>query len=224
MKVGFDGILLGAWANTEQCASILDIGTGTGLLALMLAQRTEDAATDSPILIKAIEIDEMAVGQAKANVAASPWPRRINVIHRSFQSFATASSHLYDLLVCNPPYFARNPSGQESARSIARHEDSLPFSELSENTAKMMTELGRLCVILPTERERENVALAAEHQLFCRRRKAVRSLPGKSPHRILLEFRREAGPIENAQITIEEQRHVYTEAFKALARDFYLAF
>lgn len=222
MKVGFDGILLGAWSNVDRCQRILDIGTGTGLIALMLAQRT---SADSPAPhIDAIEIDEAAIPDATVNFASSPWHERLHLIHDRYQSWRDQSAGQYDLIVSNPPYFQDSMPSQDSSRTTARHDRDLDVNDLLNGMQKMLTNDGRLCLILPTEIATSTMDKARSFGLSCRRRTSVRSLPTKRPHRELLEFWRTAGEPTSRELTIEEERHVYTDSFRKLARDFYLAF
>ena len=226
MKVGFDGILLGAWADLEGCQRILDVGTGTGLVALMAAQRTErhGAAT----LIDAIEVDDSAVRDATRNFAQSTWLSRLNLIQDRFQDWVSSTSLRYDLIVSNPPFFPadeRQRSFEPSSRTIARRQCGLEYRDLFEGAACLLREKGRLCLIIPIEQHTQVVRLADEFGLSPCRELEVRPTHVKPPHRILIDFRRDsAEAVESKQLTIELSRHVYSEDFKKLARDFYLAF
>jgi tRNA1Val (adenine37-N6)-methyltransferase len=223
MKIGTDGILLGAWAPAEQPELILDIGTGTGLIALMMAQRFPNAIVD------AVEIEPNAAEQAARNFSSSPWPDRLNLHHQTIQSFASSGlrNKAYSLIVSNPPWFADSLKSNESRRNLARHTDSLSHDELLNSVRLLLHSSGRFAVVLPFSDSASFIHLAHERNLFCRRQCHVRSKPGMSPHRVLLEF--EPVPTESPaisqQLIIEnEQHHDYTESFRKLTRDFYLRF
>lgn len=223
MKIGTDGILLGAWAQAEQPERILDIGTGTGLIALMMAQRFPSAIVD------AVEIEPNAAEQAARNFSASPWPERLNLHHQSIQSFAASDlpDKAYPLIVSNPPWFADSLKSNESSRNLARHTDSLSHHELLNSVRRLLHSSGRFSAVLPFVDSASFVHSADEVRLVCRRHCHVRSKPGLSPHRVLLEFK--AGPTESPVISQEliienERHHDYTETFRELTRDFYLRF
>ena len=153
MKVGTDGVLLGAWVDVDRCNRILDVGTGTGLIALMLAQRSE-------ALIEAIDIDAAACEQAQENAATSPFAGRVQVTHTAFANFDNA--HPYDLIVSNPPYFARSLKCPDQQRSTARHNDTLPLDELLQDCRKRLTPTGRVALILPYDRKEELESVLTE--------------------------------------------------------------
>lgn len=218
MKVGTDGVLLGAWANVEGANKILDVGTGTGLIALMLAQ-------SSDAIIDAIEIDENACVQAQENVNYSPWANRIKIIHQSFQNFLKTNSEKYDIIVSNPPYFQNSLAAPEEIRTKARHNTSLELVDIIDGTLKCLTESGTLSLILPYVEGNLFIAKAAEHGLYCVRQTNVMPKPKRKPKRLLLEFQRIKKPLIEEQLVIElNKRHEYSEAYKNLTRDFYLAF
>ena len=221
MKVGFDAVLLGCWANVSGCRRALDIGTGTGIVALMLAQRTETSQVGTA-LIDAIDSDLGAYRDAEENVNASPWWNRMRVFHRSLSEFAAVCDQTYDLIACNPPFFESGSPSPEPSRRVARHGLTLTLPTLMEMTARLLAEAGQLSVILPFSRSDEAVGLAAQSQLHCRRRLLVRPLPDKAFKRVLLEFRRQPGPIETDSLCIEQRRHCYTPEFHSLTEQFYL--
>ena len=144
MKVGTDAVLLGSWVDPKSAEHILDIGTGTGLIALMLAQK-------SPAEIDAVDIDENACRQAEENFNSSPWAGRVHIFHQSFQEFSTTTKLQYDLVVSNPPYFHHASKPPEEARLNARHNDQLSFIELAEGVKKILNSSGRFCLILPSK-------------------------------------------------------------------------
>ena len=223
MKIGTDGILLGAWAQAEQPERILDIGTGTGLIALMMAQRFPNAIVD------AVEVEPNAAEQAARNFSSSPWPDRLNLHHQTIQSFASSGlrNKAYSLIVSNPPWFADSLKSNEIRRNLARHTDSLSHDELLNSVRLLLHSSGRFAVVLPSGDSTSFIHSAHQRNLFCRRQCHVRSKPSLSPHRVLLEF--ETVPAESPVIPQEliienEQHHDYTESFRKLTHDFYLRF
>lgn len=216
-KVGTDGVLLGAWTEVAGQQRALDIGTGTGLLALLLAQRNPALRVD------AVELDVATAEQAAENVAASPWGDRVRVWQTAVQTFTPSAP--YDLIISNPPFFAadQHMAAPNAARRQARQTTTLPFAELLDSVGRLLGENGRFCLILPIAAGREFVQLAAARGLWCGRETAVSPKPTKPPHRLLLELGWEKRPLVRDRLTIEtEQRHVYTRAFEELTAGFYL--
>ena len=224
MKVGFDGVLLGAWANVTECKRILDVGSGTGLIAMMLAQRT---ASQSLTTIDAVETDEGAYAESLENVADSPWGDRILCHHQRIQEFGAANAPPFDHVVCNPPFFAAGvrvrTNDEETPRITARHSTRLTLAELFEISSRIVSDTGRLSLILPIDRAESAMTVAAENRLHCSRRTDVKPNSSADAKRVLMEFQRTAASMESNSITIEtETRHVYSEEFIALTREFYL--
>ncbi len=216
MKVGTDGVLLGAWADVAGTKTILDIGTGTGLIALMMAQRS--AAT-----IDAIDIDEDAVTQAENNVAQSPWANRIIVYHASIQQFIP--EQLYDLIVSNPPFFENSLKSNDASRNLARHNDSLGFIELIFSANNYLKENGKFCIVLPTEEAQQFIQMARTQRLYCNKICYVHPTPEKPAKRYLMQFEKKKGKLEEEQLVIEANgRHQYSEAYQQLTGAFYLNF
>lgn len=218
MKVGTDGTLLGAWATLPANGRILDIGTGTGLIAIMAAQRTSEAK------ITAIDIDEDCVLQAQDNIAASPWPDRIEVIHSALQEFDTPEK--FDVIISNPPYFIDSQLSPDTARSTARHTTTLPFNELVTGVRRLLADGGHFSLILPPT-EMERFRSAARGVMFVVRECHVWSTPTSGVRRIMAEFQAEppAKLTVVEKIIIEEKgRHEYSEEYRTLTRDFYLKF
>ncbi len=218
MKVGTDGVLLGAWANCEESKNVLDIGTGTGLIALMIAQR-------SSAKIDAIEIDNEASEQAFENIEKSPWAERINVLNRSFQDFSESITQKYDLIVTNPPYFQNSLFAPDQKRTDARHNSNLQLEELLVGSKKLLNQDGFLSIILPYLEGNMFILKASEMDLYCVRQTKVLTKPNKEPKRLLLEFMKVKKPLVEQEMIIElNKRHEYSEAYKNLTKDFYLSF
>ncbi|WP_167617475.1 tRNA1(Val) (adenine(37)-N6)-methyltransferase [Maribellus sediminis] len=218
MKVGIDGVLLGAWAKVDTCQNILDVGAGTGLIALMLAQR-------SSAQITAIEIEKNAAGEAIENVALSPWKDRVKVKHISFQEFAVHNSQKFDLVVSNPPFFSNSFHAANNERTLARHNQALPFSALIELSANILTEQGRLAVILPVEAAQQFILLAETHKLNMVRLTRVAPDMQKDPHRYLMEFSKQDLPCSTNFLAIRNNHQEdYSAEYKLLCKEFYLLF
>ena len=213
MKVGTDGVLLGAWADCKQAKTILDIGTGSGLIALMLAQRSEAR-------IYAVDIDENACKQAKINFAASPFSNRLTIEKATFQQWNTPLK--FDLLVSNPPYFSDSLKSPDNERNFARHNDSLFFADLIEKSFSLMNPGGKLDVIIPFAGFEAFQSLALENQLFLCRKTLVSSLPHKSPKRVLLEYSNEESSYREDLLLIEKSPKVFSDEYIAFTEDFYL--
>lgn len=217
MKVGVDGVLLGAWTDVGKAKNILDVGTGTGLIALMLAQRSGAKTT-------AIEIEKKAADEATANVAASPWKERIHVQHISYQEFAAKNNEKFDLIVSNPPYFSNGYKAANNERTLARHNDKLSLTELITNATGMLDEDGRIALILPIS-ELENVLkITAENGIYLQRFTEIKPKPVKSANRILVQFSRKNSIVQKSSLTIYGDDNSFAEAYRELTRDFYLKF
>lgn len=218
MKVGLDGVLLGAWASIDGAERILDVGTGTGLIALMLAQR-------SCARIDAVEIDRAAAHQARENVRRSPWAERIQVHPTAVQAYADDCSACYDVIVSNPPYFNQALPSTSSARTLARHDTHLSQSDLLHAASRLLSAHGRLLVIYPTEVAHQFQAQAEAQGLGCQRKLLVKPTPTSAVKRILLELVVKAGqPLSEftETIVVEQSRHHYTPEFGALIKNYYL--
>lgn len=217
MKVGTDGVLLGAWTDCTNAHNVLDIGTGTGLIALMIAQ-------GSNAKIDAVEIDDEACKQAKENVINSPWKDQVQIINKSFQEFESINNK-YDLIVSNPPYFQNSLYASNEKRTDARHNSNLELDDLISGALKLLSEKGKLSIILPYLEGTMFILKAAENGLYCVRQTKVLPKPDKEPKRLLLEFMKEKMPLVEQELIIElNKRHEYSDAYKNLTKDFYLAF
>ncbi|HAQ20121.1 MAG TPA: tRNA (adenine-N(6)-)-methyltransferase [Prolixibacteraceae bacterium] len=219
MKVGMDGVLLGSWIDPSGAERILDIGTGTGLIALMMTQKNNTAQID------AIEIDPVAFNEAVLNIQQSPWSDRIWVENCSFQEFAEQTNRKYDLIVSNPPFFSNGVKAPLQIRAQSRHSDSLPLEVLISGVATMLTEKGRIALVLPVECLPEIDQLTTLNKLFISRLCRVRPNPQKPDFRILIELSREECVTQEEMLMIEfEKHHDYTPEYKELTREFYLKF
>lgn len=217
MKIGTDGVLLGAWTHIDHDPNtILDIGAGTGIIALMLAQRSHAE------IIDALEINEAAYEQCVDNFEASPWGDRLFCYHAGLDEFVTEIEDKFDLIVSNPPFYSEMVSSGNGSRDMARQRASLPFAELLHGAAKLLTEKGRFSTIIPRRDEQEFVNLAKQHYLYPSRITRVQGTHDAEVKRSLLELQLpKAQPILK-KLVIEKERHQYTEEYIALTKDFYL--
>lgn len=213
MKVGTDGVLLGAWTDVSSGCRILDIGTGTGLIALMLAQRCDAHIT-------AVDIDCDAVEQAKGNVAASPWQDRIEVELQDIRRYVSPEG--FDVIVSNPPYFVDSLKCPDNRRNTARHTDHLNFENLIEAARRLLRPEGTFSVIIPMDGREAFQAIAGRYGLCLSRQTSVYTKPGAEPKRVLLAFKRKAGECITDSLVVELERHVYSKEYIALTEEFYL--
>lgn len=214
MKVGTDGVLLGAWTDLSESRFILDVGTGTGLIALMMAQRCPEA------FITAIDLDEEAVEQAKDNINASPWSDRIQAEKQDVCCYCP--DDCFDTIVSNPPYFINSLRCTDNQRNTARHADTLDMNRLLRKVADLLSTKGRFSLVIPAEQVDELVSVANREGLFLSRHTAVVTRPGLAPKRALLEFRKEQTVCRQDELVVELERHVYSKDYIALTKDFYL--
>ncbi len=212
MKVGTDAVLLGAWVQPGPATRILDVGTGTGVVALMLAQR-------SSARIDALEIDPHAAAQASENVQNSQWNDRVRVMNTDARNW---SGLPYDLIVSNPPFFRQSLKAPAANRSQARHDDTLNWEQLADLASHLLAPEGRFALILPVESEGVFDALCWERGLYLLRQCAVSTREGAAPKRLLLEFSRNQGLVEYSTLSLQTATHQYTESFSILTADFYL--
>lgn len=217
MKVGTDGILLGAWAPIAQVKHVLDIGTGSGLLALMLAQRTDDR-----VMLDAVELDEEAAAQARENVSTSPWGARIQVHLGDIQRWQPAQTRRYELIVSNPPFFAEGVPCATSQREQARYTTTLDHVTLLTCAAELITEEGFFCVVLPVDIGNTFVQRAQTMGWHLRLRTDVAETEMRPPHRVLLAFSPTAGECFSDRLIVRGPEQQYSEGFTALTQDFYL--
>ena len=219
MKIGTDGVLLGAWCKADFPDTILDIGAGTGVVALMLAQRF-DALT-----IDAVEVDESAYEQTVDNFEQSVWGDRLYGYHATFQNFAdeiAEEEETYDLIVSNPPFYTDDFETQNEARNKARFASSLSFEALLSGVVKILSPEGKFAVIIPFKETAHFVKLAVEKKLFLNRMCKVKGNSTSEIKRSLLEFSFKASEIDEEILIIEKERHQYTNEYINLTKDFYL--
>lgn len=217
MKIGTDGVLLGAWTSIQNNPeSILDIGTGTGLIALMLAQRCEAETID------ALEIDEDAYEQCVDNFEASIWGDRLFCYHAGLDEFLDEIEDQYDLIVSNPPFYAEEVTSGNNARDKARQSQSLPFDELIEGVSKLLSPTGVFTVIIPYKEEHSFLALALKVGLYPNYITRIKGNPTSEIKRSLLQFSFNQEKCEEDELIIEEGRHNYTQEYMELTKEFYL--
>jgi len=220
MKIGTDAVLLGAWTNLKKYPdSILDIGSGTGVIALMLAQRSNAMTVD------AVEIDENAYEQTVENFEQSDWGDRLFCYNASFQEFAKEmkeEEEIYELIVSNPPFYTDDYETEDEARNKARFTSALSFDDLLNGVASILDKNGIFSTIIPFKEEEKFIALAKESKLFLNKVCHVKGTPTSEIKRSLLSFSFEETTLEKEELTIEIARHEYTEAYINLTKDFYL--
>jgi tRNA1Val (adenine37-N6)-methyltransferase len=218
MKIGTDGVLLGAWTPIDNNPfSVLDVGTGTGIIALMLAQRSAAEQID------ALEIDEDAYEQATDNFENSPWNDRLFCFHAGLDEFVEEPEDEYDIIVSNPPFYSEDFKSNNEQRDLARFQDAMPFEQLIEAAALLLSEKGVFSVIIPFKDESTFLALAHKQELYPLKITRVKGTPTSETKRSLLAFSRNC----NADSTVEEliietERHCYTPEYITLTKDFYL--
>jgi tRNA1Val (adenine37-N6)-methyltransferase len=216
MKVGTDGTLLGAWAAAPQAPGrILDIGTGTGLIALMMAQRFPEA------LVTAIDIDEMAVSQAAENVAASPFADRISVVAADVQTFRTAEK--FDSIVCNPPFFEDSLTCPDPQRTEARHTVTLGYRQLMESVFRLLKDDGLFSVIIPTDCRARLESEAHLRGFFISRVCSIQTTPRKAPKRYMIEMTKQpVNEVDTTNGVLESSPQIRSDWYHELTKEFYL--
>ena len=217
MKIGTDGILLGAWTDVNKAKQILDIGCGTGVIGIMQAQKNCEATVDL------IEIDKSACIDAKTNINNCPWRNRINIFEGALEKYNTKKR--YDVIISNPPFFNNSLKAENSSRALARHSISLDYKQIILFSNKNINDNGRLSLILPHNQADECISFSNKNNLFLIRICNVKAKETKDPHRVLLEFSKKEKNINKDTIIIETQvRHNYTKQYKELTNNFYTIF
>lgn len=217
-KVGTDGVLLGAWACTMDGGEALDIGTGTGLLAMMIAQRSSMSVT-------AIEPDKQSAEEASENVKNSRWSQRVRVVNSSLQDYMASTDKKYDLVITNPPFFSGSVLNPDLRISGARHDLTLSSEDILVASSALLRSEGKLSLVLPYAEGNLFIALASAHGFYCNRLTRVKPLPSKPVRRLLMEFSRIKETLKADYLTIEKgNRHEYSPEYIELTKDFYLEF
>jgi len=217
MKIGTDAVLLGAWTSVENFLnSVLDIGAGTGIISLMLAQRSHAETID------AIEINEEAYEQCVENFENSPWNNRLFCYHTSLEEFADEIKEKYDLIVSNPPFYSEDYKSKNQQRDLARFLDALPFEQLLESVSKLLSEHGVFSMIIPFKEKGKLLELASKVNLFPNKILNVKGNPSSQIKRSLIEFSFLRSEPNISELTVETERHQYTEDYINLTKEFYL--
>ncbi len=219
MKIGTDGVLLGAWCDVAKSHQVLDVGSGCGLIALMIAQR-------SKALITGIEIDPSATRQSTENIGASPWGDRIGIVNADFVEWASneINNHRFDHIVSNPPFFSNGPAAPLSARATARHDNTLGYDQLINLSKRLLTADGKLSMISPIERKDDIIFHCELAQMHISRITTVYSKSGGKAVRIMWEIGLEKTSTINSAINIRNSNNQYSSDYIDLTKDFYLNF
>lgn len=217
MKIGTDAVLLGAWTSIEHNPfNVLDIGAGTGILSLMMAQRCH-AET-----IEAIEIDDEAFEQCVENFENSPWNNRLFCFHASLLEYIEAVDEKFDLIICNPPFYSEDYKSKSKSRNLARFSDAMPMEHIILAVYHFLSENGKFSIVVPHKLEQQFIKEAEFIDLYPRRILHVKGNPNTSVKRSLMEFQFGKTNISISELIIETERHVYTEDYINLTKDFYL--
>lgn len=216
MKIGTDSVLLGSWPSLDRPRSILDIGAGTGILSLMMAQRS-DATT-----IEAIEIDEDAFEQCTENFEDSPWNDRLYCFHASLLEYIEGVDDKFDLIICNPPFYTEDFKSNSKARNLARFSDAMPIEHIVLAVYKLLADNGTFAIIIPYKEEGNFIEEAQLIDLYAKRILHVKGNPNTEIKRSLIEFQFGESDVKIEELIIETDRHHYTEDYINLTKDFYL--
>lgn len=216
MKVGTDAVLLGAWVNVIDAENVLDIGTGSGVIALILAQRTSDSSK-----IYSVEIEKDAAEQAVENIQSSPWPSKVSVQQVAIQDYFPDVR--FDLIVSNPPYFNKSLKPPDNARHQVRHTASLSYDELLSAVVRLLSSRGKFNLILPYQEAINFTELAVGHKLICTRRHHFQTRTEKAVERTLLEFSKISEPIDEGEILLYDKGVEWSPGYRSLVTDFYTA-
>ena len=218
MKVSADAVILGAWTEFSFAKKIIDIGTGTGLLSLMAAQKSQADIT-------AVEIDSNSVKQAKENFDLSPWKNRIHLIHTSFQDFALQAIEKFDLVICNPPYFNGSYQSPDKSRNTARQDKLLPLPDLFSAVKKILSITGKFYIIYPFAQKQALLKEAEKESLYPLKILEIKTKPGKAPNRLIICFTTKKSAVQTEQLHLrDELTKKYSKEYRNLTKDFYLNF
>jgi|ERR1043165_282998 tRNA1Val (adenine37-N6)-methyltransferase len=216
LKVNTDGVLLGAWANADGARTILDIGTGTGVIALMMAQKNKQA------IIDALDIDREAYWQAKENFENSAWSGRLNGVLSSLQTFNTAKR--YDVIISNPPYFVDDLKTANEQKNLAKHSTGLSYAELIDGISYLLSDNGKAYLVIPVFNFQLVREIAEKRSLYVNKVARVIAVKGKPPYLSLLELNWKKREYSDSVIEIQDDKGEFTEQYRELTKDFYLKF
>ena len=218
MKVGTDAVLLGAWVEVSGKKRILDIGTGSGIISLMLAQRSEANITG-------LDIHKYSIEDAILNFANSQWATRLKAIQSSFQEYATYCSESYDLIVSNPPFFTNSLKSPKQLKNISKHNDLLPYQDLISGIRKIIAASGKYCIIVPESDAVFINDLSTENDFHCIRQLTIYPKKSKPASRVIMEFSTsKPDVVKKEKIIVRNDDNSYTSEYKLLTKDFYLDF
>jgi tRNA1Val (adenine37-N6)-methyltransferase len=220
MKVGTDAVLLGAWANVNEATTILDIGTGTGILALMLAQKNTKA------IITAIDIDVQAVEQATENFNNSIFKNQLSALHCTLQNYTLKNANKrFDCIISNPPFFENSTRATNVARNLARHTDSLSITDLMQCVATMLATTGVFYIVLPASLLTNVQSMTASNLMHITNIMYIKTKQNKAPKRVLLALRKIKKELKEEQLIIElDERHKFSVEYMQLTMDYYVRF
>jgi len=219
MKIGTDSVLLGAWTPCGDETRILDIGTGSGILALMMAQRNYITEID------AVEIDHNAADLAQKNMQISPWADRVHIFNSSIQEFSSETINKYSLIISNPPFFSDSLKAPDKARNIARHNDTLPVIDILKITSELLTENGKAAFVITADAFKKWTFLASDLNLYPASFTSVKSSHNHPVHRVMIVFSRdEKSEIIDNELAIYISKNIYTNEYRELTKEFYLNF
>ena len=215
MKVGTDAVLLSAWADVNNAGSILDVGTGSGIIALMMAARSKAS-------VDAVEIDPASCHEAEENFARSPFSNRLKLFRQDFVSYAFQTTTHYDLIISNPPFFINDMRSENLQKNNARHTDTLSYKDLCQGTARLLSSNSRFCVVLPYTESKVFIDIALQHNLFLAKKMLIFPKPCSQPNRVNLDF------IKNAPDKTQEEKFIirsengnFTQQYVDLLSNYY---
>lgn len=216
MKVGTDAVLLGAWTETKDANNILEIGTGSGIISLMLAQR-------STAQIQAIDIDKNSVDQANNNFQKSKWANQIIAKHCSLNDFCKSASLKYNLIVSNPPFFINSLKSPNKNKTRSKHTDELSYEELVHGIANLLSPKGKACLILPYTESKRFKDIALIENIYLNKQVKIRPKATKEVNRVLMEFSFYKSELEEKEIYLREENNGFSEAYHHLCKNYYLS-